>query len=308
MSVQILTPRFTPQPRAVQAFQVPPSEQGFWSGLVFCALPGAVPFDLVSGGTRTILNAGSTSLQKAEAMGWAHYTTDFTNSGIYYPWSERWRTITRFQTLVYIGLQRALTGASPSLYTIPFAAGAWASPFQVNYLLYPGSAAFEFGYATNGTTKVSVTSDVNAYNDQTATAGNELFIGITRDGPTVTFYGKGGRQVGAQKTLGTDVANFWPASPGRDLSIHNRSRYSVGNGMADAGCYFFALWNRALAPTEMGALYRDPFRFIRPRRSSVRRPAMATLGGTALAGINESDIVTGGKTITITLTGRTWIP
>lgn len=36
-------------------------------------------------------------------------------------------------------------------------------------------------------------------------------------------------------------------------------------------------------------------------------PTTATLGGTALASIVESDIVAGGKTITITLNGGTWI-
>ena len=34
----------------------------------------------------------------------------------------------------------------------------------------------------------------------------------------------------------------------------------------------------------------------------------ATLGGTLTAGVTEADLVAGGKVLTITLTGDTWIP
>lgn len=85
-------------------------------------------------------------------------------------------------------------------------------------------------------------------------------------------------------------------------------------GYAGGGLQWFgemvmgAVWPEvALAPDACALLSRDPFGLIRPRRRLVAS-RVATLGGTALAGINEADIVAGGKTITITLTGTTWVP
>ena len=54
------------------------------------------------------------------------------------------------------------------------------------------------------------------------------------------------------------------------------------------------------------ALYRDALLY---RKSQVYRPASTTcaLTGTVAASITEADIVTGGKTIILTLTGDTWV-
>ena len=73
---------------------------------------------------------------------------------------------------------------------------------------------------------------------------------------------------------------------------------------------FLKIYNRVLSPQEIRSLYIAPYQFILPvtrRFYSITGGVSATLTGTATSSITEANIVAGGKTIILTLTGDTWI-
>jgi hypothetical protein len=73
---------------------------------------------------------------------------------------------------------------------------------------------------------------------------------------------------------------------------------------------FGALWKgRGLDISEIRQIHRNPWQLFQPLSRSIYAASSATsatLTGT-ISGSNEGDIVTGGKTIILTLTGDTWI-
>ena len=71
------------------------------------------------------------------------------------------------------------------------------------------------------------------------------------------------------------------------------------------------IWDRDLSYAEIKALSDNPYQILKPKQPPTYFTAAAggtsTLTGTATASITEADIVTGGKTIILTLTGDTYV-
>lgn len=70
-------------------------------------------------------------------------------------------------------------------------------------------------------------------------------------------------------------------------------------------------WNRALTQAERYSIGKNPWQVFQPVTNRFLFPSVAAGGTAALTGTattaNEGDIVTGGKTIILTLTGDTWV-
>lgn len=94
-------------------------------------------------------------------------------------------------------------------------------------------------------------------------AGDEVWLGVSRQGTSVTFY-KNGVQLAIAQTLGAN----------NDLRISTIGSYWSGASTYSANmrCDYVYCWDRALSAGEMAWLYREPFCLF--RRSSV----LAALG------------------------------
>jgi hypothetical protein len=83
--------------------------------------------------------------------------------------------------------------------------------------------------------------------------GDEVWLGVSRQGTSVTFY-KNGVQLGTPQTL----------SANSTLAISSIGGYRVSPYYAaNMRCDYVYCWDRPLSAAEMAWLYRDPFCFVR---------------------------------------------
>lgn len=84
-------------------------------------------------------------------------------------------------------------------------------------------------------------------------AGDEVWLGVSRQGTSVTFY-KNGRPLGTPQTL---AAN-------NPLTISAIGCYRAASAIyaADMRCDYVYCWNRPLSAAEMAWLHREPFCFV----------------------------------------------
>jgi hypothetical protein len=85
-------------------------------------------------------------------------------------------------------------------------------------------------------------------------AGDEVWLGVSRQGTSVTFY-KNGVQLATVQTLGAN----------NDLRLSTIGSYWSGSSTYSANmrCDYAYCWSRPLSAGEMAWLYRDPFCFLR---------------------------------------------
>jgi len=87
------------------------------------------------------------------------------------------------------------------------------------------------------------------------TVGDEVWLGVSREGTSVAFY-KNGVQLGTTQTL----------SDNRSLSVSSIGGYRLSPYYAaHMRCDYVYCWDRALSAGEMAWLYRDPFCLFRHR-------------------------------------------
>jgi len=82
-------------------------------------------------------------------------------------------------------------------------------------------------------------------------AGDEVWLGVSREGTQVTFY-KDGMRLGTPQTL----------SANNPLAISTIGAFYAGGGPTTMRCDYVYCWRRALSATEMAWLYRRPFCFV----------------------------------------------
>jgi len=84
-------------------------------------------------------------------------------------------------------------------------------------------------------------------------AGDEVWLGVSRQGTSVTFY-KNGVQLATVQTLGAN----------NDLRLSTIGSYWSGSSTYSANmrCDYAYCWSRPLSTGEMAWLYRDPFCFL----------------------------------------------
>jgi hypothetical protein len=85
-------------------------------------------------------------------------------------------------------------------------------------------------------------------------AGDEVWLGVSRQGTSVTFY-KNGVPLGTVQTLGAN----------NDLRISTIGSYWSGSSTYSTNmrCDYVYCWRRSLSPGQIAWLFRDPFCFLR---------------------------------------------
>ncbi|MEE8208041.1 MAG: LamG-like jellyroll fold domain-containing protein [Nitrosomonadaceae bacterium] len=93
-----------------------------------------------------------------------------------------------------------------------------------------------------------------------------------------------------------------------ELNIGNEDPPGRSRGLNGSISYVY-IYDRPLNSKEAKQLHSNPWQFLEPRTQIIgitSAVATAVLTGTATATIDEADLVTGGKTIIVTLTGDTF--
>lgn len=101
------------------------------------------------------------------------------------------------------------------------------------------------------------------------------------------------------------------ASPASIVNDSAHNYYSGGAGTTGSGTfngkiYLIYIYNKVLSPSEIQQLYIDPYCFIKQRSTLKVTSASCALTGT-ITNDTEADIVSGGSTIILTLTGDTFV-
>jgi hypothetical protein len=217
-------------------------------GLVWAAAPGRdIPYEAIAGGMATLGSAAS--LDGATPHGFSHSTTDATNGGVYYPFSELLRTITDKCTII-VWCNVSVLGGWSTLLSIPFTNSGWADPYNMLVLKQEsGGSNLYFGFSDTGNVGRTVASDANGIQ---FTDGWTMY-GVTRNGANVRFY-RNGKPHGADKTISSNSIG-WQS---RTVNLINRSSYSPGEGL-QGKCPLGMIFNRAISDTEMALLYAFPY-------------------------------------------------
>lgn len=218
------------------------------TGLVWAAAPGRdIPYEAIAGGLATLGSAAS--LDGATPHGFSHSTTDATNGGVYYPFSELLRTITDKCTII-VWCSVSVLGGWSTLLSIPFTDSGWADPYNMLTLKQEsGGSNLYFGFSDTGNVGRTVASDANGIQ---FTDGWTMY-GVTRNGTNVRFY-RNGKPHGADKTISGNSIG-WQS---RTVNLINRSSYSPGEGL-QGKCPLGMIYNRAISDTEMALLYAFPY-------------------------------------------------
>jgi len=90
----------------------------------------------------------------------------------------------------------------------------------------------------------------------------------------------------------------------------NRIGYTGTGTGADADFFDVRIYDKKLNPQEVVDIHNSPEAIIRPiarKFSYASAVAAGALTGTVTSSITKSDVVTGGKTVILTLTGDTWV-
>ena len=155
-------------------------------------------------------------------------------------------------------------------------------------------------YYEVGTTKYLVTAAT------ALTLGRWAHVFGTRSGGTITVYINGNPDATSSGNSASAITNR-----SRNLKLAGAD---VGILYANAVFFDPRLYNRALSAAEVAAIYHPATRWqlrYQPGRTKwflgSAADVSAAITGTATVSITEVDIVAGGKTIIITLTGDTWI-
>ena len=110
--------------------------------------------------------------------------------------------------------------------------------------------------------------------------GDEVWLGVSRQGTCVTFY-KNGVQLGTPQTLSVNSS----------LAISSIGGYRVSPYYAvDMRCDYVYCWARSLSAAEMAWLYRDPFCLV---AHQTMLPQLAFVGSTIHAVSGSADAGTG---------------
>lgn len=159
-------------------------------------------------------------------------------------------------------------------------------------------------------------------------ADGTFYIQVITTSPSTTARTTTGTKIYPANTL-VQVVAVW--NPAISLSLHtngtldkynadstsNLRTSTVGTAIGhfygstnffDGLMNYVYIYNRALSPQEIQQLYIDPYCFIKQPRILISTPtASCALTGTITASVTEADVVSGGLTCVLTLTGDTWV-
>lgn len=217
-------------------------------GLVWAAAPGRdIPYEALGGGLASLGSAAS--LEGATPHGFSHSTTDATNGGVYYPFSELLRTITDKCTII-VWCNLAVLGGWSTLLSIPYTNSGWADPYNMLVLKQESSGSnLYFGFSDTGNVGRTVGSDAGGIQ---FTDGWTMYA-VTRNGTAVRFY-RNGKPHGADKTISGNSIG-WQS---RTVALGNRSSYSPGEGL-QGKIPLAMIYNRALSDSEVALLFAFPY-------------------------------------------------
>lgn len=187
----------------------------------------------------------------------------------------------------------------------------------INYRAIPGlSNATLFGIGVNDTSErwdlrhnngdLRVEIQGSGYTTSLALTGGFRVVGIKLDGTTLgdhTIY----LDRLSEASSGGATVNTSTSMTGRFLNSVAGSR-----GWSNSDFLFGYLFNRALTDAEYLAIQANPYQLLKPKTPPVYFTPSATgisvtVTGTAIPTQTEAGIVTGGKTIILTLTGDTFV-
>ncbi|MBN1508739.1 MAG: hypothetical protein JW955_17960 [Sedimentisphaerales bacterium] len=158
---------------------------------------------------------------------------------------------------------------------------------NLGYLLALNGAALQY---QAGSSAVSVGHGI--------AAGDEVWLGVSREGQLVTFY-KNGLRLGNPQYLSANNA----------LAVSAIGAFYAGGGPTTMRCDYVYCWRRALSASEMACLYRRPFCFagrsivlpIIPALQGTTRDVAGSAGATSSAGAAATIIHASHRP-----TGRPW--
>ena len=128
-----------------------------------------------------------------------------------------------------------------------------------DHVLIGHKSQFDGGYSLALATSGGIYYAANGYYagvPHGLAVGDEVWLGVSRQGRSVTFY-KNGVQLGTSQTLSVNST----------LSISSIGGYRVSPYYAaNMRCDYVYCWDRPLSGAEMSWLYGDPFCIVTPRR------------------------------------------
>jgi hypothetical protein len=163
-----------------------------------------------------------------------------------------------------------------------------------------GSAGVQLNFVRHGNNSAS--TDSANYTDQETGVWKRYVLTWSVAAGFARIYSNGALRASQALTQtwvgGVPATNYYGGN-----SSASRSLVGTGDGLR--------IWNRALPAATAARLTENPFAGAAVRKYWGLRTASAAatcaLSGTVTASITESDIVAGGKTIILTLTGDTWV-
>jgi hypothetical protein len=174
-----------------------------------------------------------------------------------------------------------------------------------------GAGTGDFSMFGVGTTGLGASSGAGCFMTYGGTVVG-VSVGSTVDG---LWHAWGGKRTGTVLELFRDGDSLGTSSFTVQDILAGSQDFVVGGCGGSTTLYghhgpipIAAAWNRALEDSEFALLADDPLGLIRyePQIVYARSPISATITGTCVPTITETDVTTGGKTVIITLSGDTW--
>lgn len=140
-----------------------------------------------------------------------------------------------------------------------------------------------------------------------ASAPDALVAGVSTD-VAGSFDGVEVAAISGDSSAATSYAGAMRSNPGIATYFGVSNDLTSGAGY-DGLINYAHVIHRGLSYDEIKDIHAAPFDMYKPRRNYwiMTSGATAATTGTATSSISESDIVAGGKTIILTLTGDTWV-